>query len=64
MMTRHVIPSVNAVRHDPLSTPEDVTPGRRSCEHEARFEGNLAEVVAHEIALFNSVQAMGIPGHL
>lgn len=29
-----------------------------------RFEGNLAEVIAHEIAHFNSVQAMGYRPHL
>jgi hypothetical protein len=29
-----------------------------------RFEGNMAEVVAHEIAHFNSVHALGYRGHL
>ena len=29
-----------------------------------RFEGNLAEVVAHEIAHFNSVHALGLRAHM
>ena len=43
---------------------EEFAVSNRGRLRHTRFEGNLAEVIAHEIAHFNSIRALGYRAHL